>query len=279
MALPNPTPSNIRHLKPRRHITMIEDDVVETIALTMGPTALGIYTYLERKAGPDGKCHPTNAELEQFAHISLRQIQRICNDLEAAGWIKQEVVVGRFKQTLGKVYTLPYHKKPDEYRGDMGGDMGGDMDDANMSPKVDTEYLEVSTEDTPLTPHPETEAPTETDAGASKKTTREPRKKNTVVPKDFALTPELQAWGEAKEFLVSDLEAEVEPFVDYWTGRGVTRASWEATFRNWMQNQRKWNKLQSQQQARPPGRFQFSTQPDIGYTNEQLEAMMRGEKL
>ncbi len=289
MALPNPTPSNIRHLKPRRHITMIDDDVVETIALTMGPTALGVYTYLERKAGPDGKCHPSNDELSRFAHISLRQIQRICNDLESAGWIEQEVVIGRFKQTLGKVYTLPFHKKPDEYRGDivgdMGGDMGGDipgdMDDANMSPKVDTEYLQVSTESTPLTPQLETEP--DADASEQVRTTNRPN-----------YSPEFEAfwkaypsghgskkptWDQWKR-LRPDPETQFAMLdgLDRWKACGRWQRGYIKGADSWIRN-RMWEDEPPQDETRDqPTRSQFSNQPDIGYTNEQLDAMIRGEQ-
>ena len=69
-------------------------------------------------------------------------------------------------------------------------------------------------------------------------------KRATQVPDDFAVTERLEQWGAAQEppFAVSAMRVEVPQFVDYYQAKGETRKDWDASFRTWMRNSRKWQR-------------------------------------
>jgi hypothetical protein len=52
------------------------------------------------------------------------------------------------------------------------------------------------------------------------------------LPADFAVTEAMIGWARQHTPLVGALET--ERFRDHWHGNGVTKADWEATWRNWM---------------------------------------------
>lgn len=58
----------------------------------------------------------------------------------------------------------------------------------------------------------------------------------TRIPDDFAITLDMRAW--AKEKIPHyDVDTETEEFIDYWRGRGdskALKADWVATWRTWM---------------------------------------------
>lgn len=65
---------------------------------------------------------------------------------------------------------------------------------------------------------------------------REPRKRGTRIPDDFAVTPEMAAWAH-RECPNVDGRRSTEMFVNHWrakTGRDATKLDWPATWRNWM---------------------------------------------
>ena len=81
--------------------------------------------------------------------------------------------------------------------------------------------------------------------GAANADTPTPRpKRATQVPDDFAVTEKLEQWGAAQDppFAVSAMRVEVPQFVDYYQAKGETRKDWDASFRTWMRNSRKWQK-------------------------------------
>lgn len=58
-------------------------------------------------------------------------------------------------------------------------------------------------------------------------------KRNSKIPDDFCITPEMQSWANTKNFTF-DLNAETENFILYWQGAGTTKANWPATWQVWM---------------------------------------------
>lgn len=68
--------------------------------------------------------------------------------------------------------------------------------------------------------------------------TRSKTKRGTRIPDDFAVTPEMVAWGRENVPTVNGA-LETAKFVDYWrakSGAGATKTDWVATWRNWMRN-------------------------------------------
>jgi hypothetical protein len=61
-------------------------------------------------------------------------------------------------------------------------------------------------------------------------------KRATRIPPDFALTPELRQYAEAKAPNVN-IELATEKFINHWTaasGSNASKRDWAATWRNWM---------------------------------------------
>ena len=69
-------------------------------------------------------------------------------------------------------------------------------------------------------------------------------KRATQVPDGFTVTDGLEAWGAKQEppFSPESMRVEVPQFVDYYQAKGETRKDWDASFRTWMRNSRKWTK-------------------------------------
>ena len=55
----------------------------------------------------------------------------------------------------------------------------------------------------------------------------------TEIDPNFRITESLRAWAD-KNVPQLDIDRETERFIDYWLSHGTKRASWEATWRNWM---------------------------------------------
>lgn len=69
------------------------------------------------------------------------------------------------------------------------------------------------------------------------------RKRGTRLPDDWALSPELAAWAKAERPELDDrmVQAMADSFRDFWiskTGKDATKLNWDATWRNWVRNQR-----------------------------------------
>ena len=69
------------------------------------------------------------------------------------------------------------------------------------------------------------------------------RKRGTRLPDDWVLSPELAAWAKAERPELDDrmVKAMADSFKDFWiskTGKDATKLNWDATWRNWVRNQR-----------------------------------------
>jgi hypothetical protein len=78
-------------------------------------------------------------------------------------------------------------------------------------------------------------------ASSTRHVTRDTRPaRGTRLPADWSPSDELKSWS-SSERPDLDLESVVAQFRDYWLakpGRDGTKLDWEATFRNWVRNQR-----------------------------------------
>lgn len=69
------------------------------------------------------------------------------------------------------------------------------------------------------------------------------RKRGTRLPDNWALSPELAAWAKAERPELDErmVQAMADSFRDFWiskTGKDATKLNWDATWRNWVRNQR-----------------------------------------
>lgn len=70
--------------------------------------------------------------------------------------------------------------------------------------------------------------------------TRKPQKRGQRLPTDWQPDKKLLAWA-MKERSDLDLKRVIDSFTDYWqakTGQAATKLDWDATFRNWVRNEK-----------------------------------------
>jgi len=130
-------------VRERRHMTVVDDDIVESVASTCGLSGLGLYTLLERRANKEGVAFGSYQAYADMSRMSRRQLMRVMDDLIAHGWVEKRPQNGRNGAQMSNAWHLPNHMKPRTYRGDMGGDIpsdmggdiGGDINGARVSPQ------------------------------------------------------------------------------------------------------------------------------------------------
>ena len=99
-------------------------------------------------------------------------------------------------------------------------------------------YLEAETEE-----EVETEEETEKSRESCAKKTRAPAARGKRLNTDWKPNESLLAWARDKrpDLAIHDT---IESFVDYWTakaGASATKLDWDATFRNWVKNEKRTN--------------------------------------
>lgn len=65
-----------------------------------------------------------------------------------------------------------------------------------------------------------------------------PRKRR--IPEDFKVSPDMMEWAAANK--LPDPNGQLEAFKDYHRARGDAMLDWQAAFRTWLRNAKKWNK-------------------------------------
>jgi hypothetical protein len=93
----------------RGHLTMVHDDVFDTIGAQLGGSALAVYMMLERRANKNGTCEPSYDTLAMALNASRRHIIRQIKVLTDAGFITIEKRRNGDKGNLPNLFTLPRH--------------------------------------------------------------------------------------------------------------------------------------------------------------------------
>lgn len=94
-----------------RHVTVIDDGVVEDVAATCGLTGAGLYMMLERRVNRDGEWVSTIGDLATAFGCSQRHLRDTCKTLEDAGFIVREQVTGPRGMTVAIRFILPKHMR------------------------------------------------------------------------------------------------------------------------------------------------------------------------
>lgn len=232
-----------------RHFTMMSDEAVERVAL-LGMAALGMYTYLERRANTEGIVIVSRGTLADVFGVTTDRVKQVLKTLRDAGVIEATVRHSeRSGLQLENAYFLPLHqtKNPSNSRGVAGSNekheqlQGGSRVNANDSRGVgqgvgggvasragqEGSKYEVDKEVVKSPPHkPKT---------ASAKKTR--------MTEDYALTDDQVAEAQLKHGLTREqVDREFEKFRDYYIAKGEARASWPASWRNWLRNREQYQR-------------------------------------
>ena len=114
-------------------------------------------------------------------------------------------------------------------------------DDIDLNDLIDNGFLKTLTDASkPLAKRtPETEAYKQEEERAEAKP-RKPQKRGSRLPADWQPEEKLLAWA-MKERTDLDMQKVIDSFTDYWiskTGSAATKLDWDATFRNWVRNEK-----------------------------------------
>ena len=74
----------------------------------------------------------------------------------------------------------------------------------------------------------------------------------TKIPDDFMPNETCLNVAQEEGFDNAGLNREIAKFIDYWKGTGKTRVDWQATFRNWLRNNKKYNRSNSNSKRQEP---------------------------
>jgi hypothetical protein len=104
----------------RPHLTMVHDDVLDTIGETLGAAALAVYVALERRANRAGICDPSYDTIAAALSLSRRHVIDQVKRLRDAGWVRVEQRRRSDHAHLSNVFYLPRHPNlilltPSEY--------------------------------------------------------------------------------------------------------------------------------------------------------------------
>lgn len=147
-------PYDGQYVQRGRHVTILDDDVVDTILGTLGTTAFAIYVYLDRRCNAEGVCDPKVETIARDCRTSESTVHRQLALLEEHKWIKREEQFNRYGFQSNNRFVLPsHHRKQRTDRGVIETVIEGVIETVNMTPpKVVVSSTEVVTSNTPPTP-------------------------------------------------------------------------------------------------------------------------------
>lgn len=64
-------------------------------------------------------------------------------------------------------------------------------------------------------------------------------KRKTQIDPDFEVTNKMRQWAASRG--MPNPDSEIEHFIDYHLAHGSTMRDWQAAFRTWLRNAKKWN--------------------------------------
>jgi hypothetical protein len=104
----------------RAHLTMVHDDVLDTIGEKLGAAALAVYVALERRANRAGICDPSYDTIAAALSLSRRHVIDQVKRLKEAGFVTVEQRRRSDQAHLSNVFHLPRHPNlipltPSEY--------------------------------------------------------------------------------------------------------------------------------------------------------------------
>jgi hypothetical protein len=96
-------------------------------------------------------------------------------------------------------------------------------------------------------------------------------RKRTAAPAELLITDSMRDWANRKGIHV-DFESETEAMLDYFRAKGETRMSWEATWRTWMRNAKKFAPRGGSTDGH---RFETSAERNERATRQAAESLIR----
>lgn len=190
-------------------------------------------------ANDEGVCWPSVASLAKKCSKSDRTIQAAIKSLTAAGHLTRDERPGK-----GVLYTL--HPTPEA-----------------AAPRKDCAPKPATT-----TPEAASDKPSRT-IKPSPKASPSSRKRATVVPTDFAPVMSGKTAAAVDGWPPGRLSDELEHFVDHHTAKGTTSFDWQASWRTWVKNSKKWEPRNATGPSARPSNRRYRdpllNEPNVGY--------------
>ena len=250
----------------------------------MPPSEKIVLLRLADHANPDGgDVYPSVASVAAHTGISTRQVQRYIKSFVERGIL---VISGHAKggRSNPREYQFTFRftpRKGDSIASPIS-ESKGDADDT-VSETVTTEKGDIQRSErvtpsaervTPMTQKgdtamsPEPSITTNEPSGEPSLAAQSPSKPSpkpkraTQVPDEFPIDDRWIAWGSENGFTVDDMRSQVPQFQDHYRSKGEPRKDWDATFRTWMRNAKRWGHLTESNVTK----FQSRSKKDDGWS-------------
>jgi hypothetical protein len=168
-------------------------------------------------ADDDGYAYPSVATLARKCRMKDRNARYILTTLQESGELRVQI-------GTGPRGTNRYRVLPDGLQR-----IAGVQQSAGVQPSAGTPATHCRE---PL--QPIAAKPSENHQEPPERARSAPKRR---IPADWTPPDKLKAWAE-KERPDLDVGGVVERFRDHWIGQGTARASWDATFRNWVRREK-----------------------------------------
>jgi hypothetical protein len=241
---------------------MVPGWVIESVS----GDSLRVYAHLvHRYANQQRTCWPTQQGVADDLKVSLSTVKRAVAELVATG----AIVTNRSRRDDGKLgrnsYWMPMDQRPGQTPGDRGTDLGvsgvsaAQIQGSTQTPSPGV-YLDPSGNQTQegnqkelaasLEAEPEQLPLLRADLVPEQKAPR--RKPRTAIPENWdASAIAIKQAQEDGSWTKATFRTEVENFKDYHRAKGNLMADWDAAFRTWMRNAKKFAAARPRAQSRP----------------------------
>ena len=182
-------------------------------------------------------CYPSTKVLAAESGLSERSVCTHLDQAERDGWIVKRVL-GRSGQGWRRhLYcpVVPPHALKDLQCPE---DEGAEADAPGTEARDEDALKDVQSSTSINTPSNTAEGARKRNAPA------------TSVPRPFEITPALRDWADAQGIPAGILVIETENFVDHHLAKGNVFSDWQAAWRKWMRNAKKWNGGSHERQTR-----------------------------
>jgi hypothetical protein len=210
----------------------------------LGPTERLIMLALADHCDDEGRCYPSIARLCQRTGLSERAVQINTRKLVEAGYIRIALGGGKGNANL---YFVSANPAPDAPRTKC-----TPAPDAPQTPHL------VRSNPAPDAPEPSlttigTVSIKEADASLMNAREKPPPKRGCQLPENWVPSDRNISDAEAREFTGDQINEQADAFRDYHRARGTTFKDWDAAWRTWLGNARRFARPSQASRPGPSG--------------------------
>ena len=191
-----------------------------------GPSSQGpllVMLALADYANDAGECWPSIKSISEKARMTERGVQKIIRVLEADGWVN--IDTGNGRKGCNKYRINPERRDTPE--------QGTPRTSTPKTPNVDAE-----------TPNVATPEPSRTISEPSEEPPLSPKrsKRAISIPENWVPSDRNISDANDRQFSAEEIQNEALQFRDYHLAKGTTFKDWDAGWRTWLGNARKFGK-------------------------------------